>query len=102
MGYNNPDDLDEDEEPLTERSTDMEAWEYLFELLEEEIFFDHDFAMSFDDLTVEDARAARRQFTIADDYYSAIPDDPKEKEAIGLLHEIIEFTDKLLGITWDE
>ena len=59
---------------------DMDEWQFIIETLSDWILWDHDFnsAEYFLDTPPEQADMMREQFGIDDDYYRAIPPDPKE------------------------
>jgi len=59
---------------------DMDEWQFIIETLSDWILWDHDFnsAEYFLDTPPEQADVMREQFGIDDDYYRAIPLDPKE------------------------
>ena len=60
--------------------SDVDEWQYILEALSDWILWDHDFnsAEYFLDTPPEQADTMREQFGIDDDYYRAIPPDPKE------------------------
>ena len=95
-GLNDPENLEDDEEPLTAGSMDIQDWKNALDCLEDDIFWDHDFAMSFADLPPEAAKAAREQMTIDEDYYSVIPDDPQPEAAKRLLSELMALCDHVI------
>ena len=59
---------------------DMSEWQFIIETLSDWILWDHDFASGeyFLDTPPEQADMMRERFGIDDDYYRAIPPDPKE------------------------
>lgn len=61
---------------------DMSEWQFIIETLSDWILWDHDFASGeyFLDTSPEHAGMMREQFGIDDDYYRAIPPDPKESD----------------------
>lgn len=61
-------------------SCDTDEWQFIIETLSDWILWDHDFnsAEYFLDTPPEQADMMRERFGIDDDYYRAIPPDPKE------------------------
>ena len=93
---NFPDDL-KDEEPLTVESDDMDDWRGTVGTLECQVFWDADYDMSeFNDMEPDKASMLRAMFTIDDEYYSTIPNDPKRPAAERLLEEIEQLCDRVV------
>ncbi|GEM_PF-938098 len=91
-----PDDL-RDEEPLTAESDRMDDWREVVEVLECQVFWDADYDMLlFDDMEPDKASTLRAMFTIDDEYYSTVPEDPKRPVATKLLKEIEKLCDRVI------
>jgi len=84
-GMNSPDFLDGDE-PLAAACADMERWNDAIAFIEEDILWDDDYDMlTIEDMPPELATEIRTTLGIDDDYFTAIPADPKPAEALTLL-----------------
>ena len=88
VGGNSPEMLMEDEEPLRVECDDFEEWKTVIEILEETVLWDADYDLdNFDDMPSKESKELKHRYGILDDYFTAIPDDPKPNEALKLLEK---------------
>ena len=93
-GGNNPENLEEDEEPLTANCDDEEQWELVSEILESHVLWDADYDFDeFDDIDPKAGSLLKAMFRVGDDYYSSIPQDPKRPAAVKLLKATADLCD---------
>jgi len=93
-GGNAPENLGEDETPLTFDCDDEERWGMVSEILEADVLWDADYELdSFDDLDPKEGAILKEMFRIGDDYYSSIPQDPKRPAAKKLLKATADLCD---------
>lgn len=88
---------EEVETPLTLECEEREPWLWVIEYLFECILWDLDFTMDeFLDMNPEQAVERKAMLTIADDYFSEIPDDPGTDEARKLLKEVRKLCNRVI------
>lgn len=72
----------------------FEAWNLLLDCLEGQVLWDNDWEMvEHLDAAPEVARHVKRELGIGEDYFVAIPRDPCDAEADGLLAELLMLTE---------
>ena len=95
-GRNSPDFIDDDE-PLKTECVDIDKWKVAIECIEECILWDNDYdRCTFGDGHPDLDAKMREIFGIDDDYFSAIPDDPKPTVAKKLLRETQKLCDRVI------
>jgi len=95
-GLDSPDIIDDDE-PLKADCADMDEWKFAIESIECTILWDMDYDIrTFEDGPPDLNAKKRQKFGIDDDYFSAIPDDPKPAEAKKLLRETRKLCDRVI------
>ncbi len=88
IGGNRPEDLEGDEELLTAECDAIDQWRLVLGTLEEQVFWDMDYTNDrMIDMSPEQGAEMRGMFGVADDYYTAVPDDPRREESKKLLKE---------------
>ncbi len=93
-GGNDPENFEEDEEPLTANCDDEERWELVSEVLESHVLWDADYELDdFDDLDPKGGSLLKAMFRVGNDYYSSIPEDPKRPSATKLLKATADLCD---------
>jgi len=96
VGLDSPDFIDDDE-PLKAECADMDEWKFAIESIECTILWDMDYDIrTFEDGHPDIDAQKRKKFGIDDDYFSAIPDDPKPAEAKKLLREARKLCDRVI------
>lgn len=97
-GGNSSDMLMDDEEPLRAECADPDEWQGAIEMLETQIFWDYDFDLDvFDDMSPQASGQLKSQHGILDDYFTAVPEDPKRPDAEILLRETRELCDRVIA-----
>jgi hypothetical protein len=73
--------------------TDFDEWDLLIGCLEDHLLWDEDWEMvDHLDASPEVARRVKQELGILDDYFVAVPNDPSDTEAEGLLAELVTMT----------
>ena len=86
-----------DDEPLKVECADIEQWKEAVHSIEFSILWDTDYAITtFEDGHPELDALKRARFTIDDNYFSAIPDDPRPAEAKRLMQEAQKLCDRVI------
>ncbi|MDR3196545.1 MAG: hypothetical protein LBU34_01645 [Planctomycetaceae bacterium] len=94
---NNKEDEDEYFERITVESEEEDSWNFVIEVLEDEILWDADYDMdTFDDIAPDNASLLKHLFGVQDTYFSSIPDDPSQEEALDLLKIINKLCDSVI------
>jgi len=97
-GGNDPENIMEGEAPLTATCDDLDEWLMAMEILEGNILWDADYDSDvFDDMPPEHGKLLRDEAGIADDYYVAVPNDPKREEALTLLKKTRSLCDLVIA-----
>ena len=69
--------------------TDPDAWERVLDRLQDRVLWDNDWEMvAALDAAPDRARRVKRELGIAEDYFVAVPPDPRDAEALRLLDEL--------------
>jgi len=94
-GWNSPDHISDDE-PLKVDCEDIEEWKIAIGQIESSILWDMDYDLTPIDKHPSLDAAWRSQFSIDDDYFTAIPKDPKPAEAGKLLRKTSKLCDRVI------
>ena len=87
---------------LTEMNSGGEScfankWEWAIESLETKVFWDMDYDLDvFEDMPSNESKELKYRYGILDDYFTAVPDDPKRTEALKLLNETWKLCDRVI------
>lgn len=97
-GGNSPENLFDDEKPLTVDCSDIDKWIMAMELLESSVLWDADYDLDiFDDMPPEQGESIKDEAGISDDYYASVPDDPQRNEAMELLKATRKLCDRVIA-----
>ena len=95
-GRNSPDFIGNDE-LLKLECVDIDKWKVAIECIEECILWDMDYDIhTIEDESPDRAAQKKRVFGIDNDYFSAIPDEPKTAAAKKLLQETQKLCDRVI------